>query len=94
MSWNVVSTGNKVMFPVSLWKNKKRGQVENMPAWWKSLLLDNRAVCRDMGGPRDYHTEGSKSEREKQVLSINAHMWNQNNGADKPICKAETETQT
>ena len=47
-----------------------------------------------MGGPRDYHTEGSKSEREKQVLSINAHMWNQNNGADKPICKAETETQT
>ena len=29
-----------------------------------------------MDGPRDCHTEWSKSEREKQILYINAYMWN------------------
>ena len=29
-----------------------------------------------MDGPRDCHTEWSKSEREKQILYINACMWN------------------
>ena len=28
-----------------------------------------------MDGPRDYHTEWSKSEREKQMC-INAYLWN------------------
>ena len=29
-----------------------------------------------MDGPRDSYPECSKSERENQVLPINAHMWN------------------
>ena len=29
-----------------------------------------------MDGPRDYHTEWSKSEREKQVSYINTFIWN------------------
>ena len=29
-----------------------------------------------MDGPRDCHTEWSKSEREKQILYINAYIWN------------------
>ena len=29
-----------------------------------------------MDGPRDCHTEWSKSEREKWILSINAYIWN------------------
>ena len=29
-----------------------------------------------MDGPRDCHTEWSKSEREKQILYIKAYMWN------------------
>ena len=40
-------------------------------------------ICRDVDGPRDWHTEWSKSEREKQIsyfnhiLSyFNAYMWN------------------
>ena len=32
--------------------------------------------CRDVDKPRLCHTEWSKSEREKQVSSINACMWN------------------
>ena len=36
----------------------------------------NWVICRDMDGPRDCHTEWSKSEREKQILYINVYMWN------------------
>ena len=36
----------------------------------------NWVICRDVDGPRDCHTEWSKSEREKQILYINAYMWN------------------
>ena len=36
----------------------------------------NLVICRDVDGPRDFHTEWSKSEREKQILYINAYMWN------------------
>ena len=36
----------------------------------------NWVICRDMDGPRDCHTERSKSEREKQISYINERMWN------------------
>ena len=36
----------------------------------------NWVICRDVGGSRDCHTEWNKSEREKQILYINAYMWN------------------
>ena len=36
----------------------------------------NCDICRDMDGPRDYHTDRSKSEREKQIAYINAYMQN------------------
>ena len=37
----------------------------------------NSAVCRDVNGPRDYHTEWSQKEK-KQISYINAYayMWN------------------
>ena len=36
----------------------------------------NSAICRDMDGPRDCHTEWSKSEREKQMSYISTYTWN------------------
>ena len=36
----------------------------------------NWVICRDVDGPRECHTEWSKSEREKQISYINAYMWN------------------
>ena len=36
----------------------------------------NCAICRAVEGPRDWCKEWSKSEREKQILYINAYMWN------------------
>ena len=35
----------------------------------------NWVICR-VDGPREFHTEWSKSEREKQILYNNAYMWN------------------
>ena len=36
----------------------------------------NWVICSDMDISRDCHTEWSKSEREKQILYINAYIWN------------------
>ena len=36
----------------------------------------NYVICRDMDGPRGWHTEWSKTERGKQILNINTYMWN------------------
>ena len=47
----------------------------------KYILLSHKkeqtwAICRDVDGSRDCYTEWSKSEREKQILYVNAYMWN------------------
>ena len=44
-----------------------------------------------MGGPKVCHTEESKSEREKQILYINAFMWNLEKFVDESVYRAETE---
>ena len=48
-----------------------------------------------MDGPKDCHTQWSKSEREKQILHINipyiCGIWE--NGIDEPLCRAGIEMQ-
>ena len=36
----------------------------------------NNAICRNMHGPRYYHTMWSKSDRERQILYDITYMWN------------------
>ena len=36
----------------------------------------NNATCSNMDGPRDYHTKGSKSDRERQISYDTTYMWN------------------
>ena len=36
----------------------------------------NNAICRNMDGPRGYHTKWNKSERERQISYDTTHMWN------------------
>ena len=36
----------------------------------------NNAICSPMDGPRDCHTEGSKSNRERQISYDIVYMWN------------------
>ena len=40
----------------------------------------NNAICRNMDGTRDCHTEWSKSEGERQISYDVAYMWNLKNG--------------
>ena len=42
----------------------------------KSFTETNNAICSDMDGPRDCHTERSKSDRERQISYGIAYMWN------------------
>ena len=36
----------------------------------------SNAICRNMDGPRDYHTKWSKLDRERQIAYDNTYMWN------------------
>ena len=40
----------------------------------------NNAICSNMDGPRDCHTEWSKSDRERQISYDIAYMWNLKKG--------------
>ena len=48
-----------------------------------------------MDGPRDYHTNWSKSDRERQILYDITHTWNLKNKNDtnELPCKTETDSQ-
>ena len=36
----------------------------------------NKGITSNTNGPRDYHTEWSKSDRERQILYDITYMWN------------------
>ena len=48
-----------------------------------------------MGGPRDYHTKWSKSDRERQTSYDTTYVWNLKNDTNfcKLIYKTETDSQ-
>ena len=61
---------------VNIWMDK-----EVMAYIHNGILLSHKkerncAICRDEDGPRDCHTEWSKSEREKQISYSGTYMWN------------------
>ena len=54
---------------------------DNVVHIYNGILLSHKkeqswVICRDVDGPRDCHTEWSKSERGKQISYINAYTWN------------------
>ena len=47
-----------------------------------------------MDGPRDYHYQRSKSERERQIPHDITYMWNLKHDTNELIYKTETDSQT
>ena len=47
-----------------------------------------------MDGPRDYHTNWSKSDRERQLPNDITYMRNLKNDTNEPIHKTEIDLQT
>ena len=88
--------------PTTAWAHQPGGQDQTTAgetAKWRITLLSykkerNWVICRDVRGPRVCHTEGSQSEREKQILHTNAYKWNLENGTDEAICRAGDKEQT
>ena len=54
----------------------------------------NNAICSNMGGPRDYHTKWSKSDRERQIPYDITYMCNLKYDTNELIYQTETESQT
>ena len=52
----------------------------------------NNAICNNKDGPRDFHTEWSKSERERKILYGIPCMWNlKRNDTNELIYKTEID---
>ena len=51
----------------------------------------NNAICSNMDGPRDYHTEWSKCKRERQIYDI-TFMWNLVKNDTKELTYKEKQT--
>ena len=47
--------------------------------WYLYTMEYYSAICSNMDGPRDCHTEWSKSDRERQISYDIAYMWNLKN---------------
>ena len=47
-----------------------------------------------MDGPRDYHTKGSKSDRERQIPYDITYMWIIKYDTNELIYETETDPQT
>ena len=54
----------------------------------------NSVICSGVDGPRVCPTEWSKSEREKQILYANTHIWNiKKKCSEEPRGKTGIKTQ-
>ena len=54
-------------------------------------IEQNNAVCSNMDGPRDCHTDWSKSDRERYHISLICGIYK--NGTNELIYKTEIESQ-
>ena len=55
----------------------------------------NNAICSNMGGPRECHTEWSKSDREGEISYDILYMWNlKRNDINEVTYKTERDWQT
>ena len=76
-------------------KTPKECRVQTPPNHWCPLCLFRKwpLISRDLDGPRDHHTEWSKSERERQTPYINTPTWELENRYKRSYLKPETDTQ-
>ena len=51
-----------------------------------------KAICSTMDGPRDYHTKGSKSEKDRYYTI--SFICDLKYGTNEPIYKTKTDSQT
>ena len=59
-----------------------RGMDKDVVHIYNGILLShkkeqNSAICRDVDGPRDCHTEWNKSDRERLIPYDITYMWKQ-----------------
>ena len=83
------------MYLFELWFSPDKEDVVHI---YNGILLShkkewNNAICSNMDGPRDCHTEWNKSERERQISYYIAHMWNLKKATNELIYKTKKELQ-
>ena len=77
----------------------RRMDKEDVVHIYNGILLShkkeqNNAICSDMEGPRDCHTELSQTERERPIPYDITYMWNIKYDTNELIYETETDSQT
>ena len=57
-------------------------------------IEQNNAICSNMDGPRNYHTQRSKSERQRQIPYDIIYKRDTKYDTNEHIYKVETDSQT
>ena len=65
---------------------------------WQGILVSfkkeqNNAICSNMDGSRDYHTKGSKSDKDKYYMNYFYVEIYKKYGTKEPIYKTEIDSQ-
>ena len=61
--------------------------------YYSAIKRESNTMCSNMDGPKDYHTEWSQSERERQIPYDITYMWI-NYETNELIYKKEADSQT
>ena len=74
---------------MNIWMDK-----EDVAHIYNGILLShkkkrNGGICTEVDGPRDCHTEWSKSGREKQIPYANTYIWNLKKKEKERKCSEE-----
>ena len=77
--------------------NNDRWMGKDVVYIYNGVLLSYReewsnAICSNMRGPRDYHTNWRKWERERQIPYDVTYMWNLKYNTSKYIYETDTKT--
>ena len=77
---------------------------EDVAHIYNGILLSHKkkwnwVICSEVDGPKDCHTEWSKSKREKQIPYASTHIWNlkqtnKQKGSEEPRGRTGIKTQT
>ena len=97
MSYWIDKEGWRYIHISYIWERYMIYITSSLIEYYSAMAEWSKAICRNMGGPRDYQTKWNKSERERQTPYDITYMWNlkyDTNNANELAYKTETDSQS
>ena len=89
--FTIATTWKQTKYPSTDKGIEKRWYIYTM-GYYSAIKKQNNAICNNTDGSRDSHTNGSQSERERQILHYITYMWNLKYDTNEPIYGTKIDT--